>query len=166
MFLESPESWAWEKKSKTHREKFVKLHEYGRNHPQKIKEVSDVRFCCSNEFLVGMGSDATRVYVGLSKDGYERAVKRFPNDDDRSTSLADQEKKILNEQNAVKSNHVVKYRFLDKSGDDWLYLIMDLYEESLEEFVKRRNLDDSSKIVQDIIQQVLKGVVDIHRDPR
>ncbi len=166
MLLESPESWAWEKKSKIHREKFVKLHEYGRNHPQKIKEVNDVRFCCSNEFLIGRGSDATRVYVGLSKDGYERAVKRFLNDDDRSTSLAEQEKKILNEQNAVKSNHVVKYRFLDKSGNDWLYLIMDLYEESLEEFVKRSNLDDSSKIVRDIIQQVLKGIADIHRDPR
>ena len=166
MFLESPESWAWEEKSEIHREKFVKLHEYGRNHTQKIKEVNDVRFCCSNEFLIGMGSGVTRVYVGLSKDGYERAVKRFPNDDDRSTSLAEQEKKILNEQNAVKSNHVVKYRFLDKSHDEWLYLIMDLYEESLEQFVERSNLDDSSKIVIDIIQQVLKGIADIHRDPR
>lgn len=143
------------------------MFDLGRDHPQKIKEVNDVRFCCLKEFLIGKGSDATRVYVGLSKDGGERAVKRMPKDDDLFANLAEQEKKILNQPNAIKSNHVVKYRFLDKlSNDEWLFLITDLCEETLEDYVKSIILGDWSKIAQKIIKQVLTGVADIHRDPK
>ena len=164
-FVERPESWLWEKKSIIHRGKFVKLHEYAREHPQKIKVVNDVRVCFSNEFLIGRGSDATRVYVGLSKDGYERAVKRLPRDD--CASIAKQEKMILNEPNIIESNYVVKYRFLDeKSDEDWLFLIMDLCEENLKEFVERSCSDGWSKIARDIIQQILKGLADLHRNPK
>ena len=139
------------------------MFDLGRDHPQKIKEVHDVRFCCSKEFLIGTGSNATSVYVGLCKDGCERAVKCLLKD--RCTNLAEQEKKILNEPNAMKSNHVVRYRFLDKSDDSWLFLITDLCEETLEDYVKSSSLDDWSKIAQKIIKQVLTGVADIHRDP-
>ena len=166
-FVESPESWAWEEKSIIHRDKFLKLHEYGRDRPQQIQEVNDVRFCCSKVFCIGMGSDGTRVYVGLSKDGYERAVKRLPKDSDYSINLAKQEKKILNEPNALKSSHVIKYRFLDDKGDEeWLFLIMDLCEENLKEFIERSSSDGWSKIARKIIQQILKGLADIHRNPK
>ncbi len=154
----------WEKKSIIHREKLNKLHEYGRDHPKKIKEINDVRVCFSNEFLIGRGSDATRVYVGLSKDGYERAVKRLPRDD-LCASLAEQEKKMLNEPNTIESNHVVKYRFLDDKFDDhWLYLITDLCEETLKEFVERSTdrSEVASDVARDIVQQVLTGLADLH----
>ena len=95
-------TWIWEERSISHPAKFVKLREYGQTHAREIKEINDVRVCFSNEFLVGRGSDATRVYVGLSRDGYERAVKRLPRDD--CACLAEQEKKILNEPNAFQSN--------------------------------------------------------------
>ena len=113
--LEIGKSWTWGVKSIIHREKLIKLREYGRVHPQKIKEINNVRVCFSNEFLIGRVSDATRVYVGLGKDGYERAVKRLPRDD--CACLAKQEKKILNEPNAITSNQVVRYRFLDDESD-------------------------------------------------
>ena len=107
------------------------------------------------------GSDATRVYVGLSKDGYERAVKRLPRDD--CACLAEQEKKILNEPNAIASNHVVRYRFLDdESDDDWIFLIMVLCEETLREYVERSSFEECQKIARDIIQQILKGLADLH----
>ena len=92
------------------------------HHSQEIKEINDVRVCFSEEFRVGRGSDATRVFVGLSRDGCERAVKRLPRDD--CACFAEQEK-ILNEPNAVESKYVVKYRYLDdKSDKDWVFLIM------------------------------------------
>jgi serine/threonine protein kinase len=165
-FLESPESWKWKTNSIIHREKFIKLLEYGQERPEEIKDVSGVRVCCSKEFLVGRGSNATRVYIGLGKDGYERAVKRLPRDD--CDCLAEQEKNVLNELNTTESNYVVKYRgfFDDKSDKDWLYLIMDLCEETLKEFVERSSLDDLATDAQTIIQQVLTGLADLHRGPK
>ena len=142
------------------------MHEYGRTRPQEIKEIYDVvRVCFSTEFLLGKGSDATRVFVGLSRDGYERAVKRLPRDD--CASLAEQEKKILNEPNAVQSKYVVKYQYLDDTSDkDWVFLIMDLCEETLKQYVERNversNWEDWTKIARNIIQQVLKGFRDLH----
>ena len=149
-------------------------------HPQEIKVINNVRVCFSKEFLIGKGSDATRVYVGLGKDGYERAVKRLPRDD--CAGLAEQEKKILNEPNAIASNHVVRYRFLDDESDhDWVFLIMDLCEENLNEYVERISCEceetlneyverisceEWQKIARDIIQHVLKGLADLHGKPK
>ena len=158
-------TWIWEERSISHRAKFVKLREYGQTHAREIKEINDVRVCFSNEFLVGRGSDATRVYVGLSRDGYERAVKRLPRDD--CACLAKQEKKILNELNAIQSNYVVRYRYLDDRSDkDWVFLIMDLCEETLNQYVERSSLEGWTEIARDIIQQVLKGLADLHRGPK
>ena len=163
--LEISKSWKWEENSIIHREKFVNLREYGQVYPQKIKEINNVRVCFSNEFLIGKGSEAVRVYVGLGKDGYERAVKRLPRDD--CAGLAEQEKRILNESNAIESNNVVRYRYLDdKSDDEWVFLIMDLYEETLKEYVERSSCEEWSKIAKDIIQQVLKGLADLHSEPK
>jgi serine/threonine protein kinase len=165
-FAESPESWKWEENSIIHREKFIKLHKYGQDHPEEIKNINGVRVCCSKEFLIGRGSDATRVFIGLGTDGYERAVKRLPRDD--CDCLAEQEKKVLYQLNTTESKYVVKYRgFLDeKSDNDWLFLIMDLCEETLKEFVERSSLDDLKTNAQTIIQQVLTGLADLHRDPK
>ena len=163
--VESSESWKWEKNSIIHREKFIKLLEKGRDHPQDIKEVNDVRVCCSKEFLIGRGSHATKVYVGLSTDGYERAVKRLPRDD--CADLAEKEREVLNAVNTTQSNYVINYRFLDEKSDkEWLFLITDLCEETLKEFVERSSLDGWSTIARDIIQQILKGLADLHRNPK
>ena len=163
-YLESTERWKWEENSVVHREKLIRLQEYGRSHPEEIKEVNGVRFCCLKEFLIGKGSDGTRVYVGLGKDGYERAVKRLPRD--FGACLAEQEKKVLNEVNTTQSNNVVHYWFLDDESDkDWLYLTLDLCEETLKEFVDRSRLNDLTTNAPYIIQQVLKGLADLHREP-
>ena len=154
----------WIKNSIIHRDKFKKLLEYGQDQSKRIQEINNVRVCFSEEFLVGWGSDGTRVYVGLGRDGYERAVKRIPRD---ILFSAEQEKKILNERNALESNHVVKYRHLDDYSDhDWVYLIMDLYEETLKQYVKRSGSDDCSQVTQDIIWQILKGLADLHCQPK
>ena len=155
----------WEESSKVHREKFIKLIQYGKDYPEEIKEVNGVRVCCSKEFLIGKGNDGTRVYVGLGKDGYERAVKRLPRD--TCTGVAEQEKRVLNELNATKSNYVVNYRFLDEQNDkDYLFLILDLCEETLANFVTGNCSEVLVTIAPDIIRQVLKGLADLHRLPK
>ena len=154
----------WIKNSIIHRDKFEKLLEYGQDQSKRIQEINNVRVCFSEEFLVGWGSDGTRVYVGLGRDGYERAVKRIPRD---ILCSAEQEKKILNERNALESNHVVKYRHLDNySNHDFVYLIMDLYEETLKQYVKRSSSDDWSQVTRDIIWQILRGLADLHCQPK
>ena len=154
----------WIKKSVIHRNKFEKLIEYGHDPTKRIQEINNVRVCFSKEFRVGTGSDGTRVYVGLGRDGYERAVKRIPRD---ILCSAEQEKKTLNERNALKSNHVIKYRYLDiESDNDWVYLIMDLFEENLKQYVKRSSSDDWAQVTRDIIRQILRGLTDLHCQPK
>ena len=163
-FLESHDNWKWDERSIAHREKLIKLIEYGKIHPEEIKEVNGVRVCCSKEFLINEGSGGTGVYVGLGIDGVERAVKRLHRDS--SSDLAEQEKKALNEPKTTKSIYVVKYWFLDEQSDkNYLFLILDLCEETLADFVGGSSLEDLTKIAADIIRQVLKGLADLHRDP-
>ena len=160
-FLESPESWEWIKTSKVHREKFQNLLKYGRDHPEKIKEVNGVRVRCSQDFCIGNGADGTRVYVGLGKDGCEKAVKRLHRD--QCTGLAEQEKEILIK---VKSSNVVKYWFLsdEEYDEEFLFLILDLCEETLEDFVSQQNsTNDLAKIAPIIIRQILEGIHDLHQ---
>ena len=141
------------------------MREYGRDHPQRIEEINDVRVCFEKEFLVDRISDATRVYVGLSKDGHERAVKCVPRED--WACLTEQEKKILNEPNAIKSKFVVRYRYLDdQSNKEWIFLITDLCEETLKEYVERSSCEELSKIAPHIIRQVLKGLEVLHGRPK
>jgi serine/threonine protein kinase len=160
-FVESPELWKWEKSSLVHREMFIKLLQYAKLYPKYIKEINEVRFCCSKEFLIGMGRDGIRVYVGLRKDGHEMAVKRLPKD--VCTDLAQQEKKVSEELTEARSNYVVNSLSLDSDSDkEFLFLIMDLCEETLENFVHRSSLDELVTTAPDIIRHILKGLADLH----
>ena len=142
----------------------MKLLEYGQKHSDEVKEINGVRVCCSKEFVIGTGNDGTRVYVGIGKDGYEKAVKRVPKD--TCAVFAEQETKVLNEPNTTQSNHVINYWFLDdKSDKGYLYLILDLCEGTLKEFVQRSELNDLTTAAQDIIRQVLKGLAALHTNP-
>ena len=88
-------------------------------------------------------------------------MKRLPRDD--CACLAEQEKKILNEPNAVQSKYVVRYRYFDdKSDKDWVFLIMDLCEETLNQYVERSSWEGWTKIARIIIAEVLKGLADLH----
>ena len=154
----------WIKNSIIHRHTFEKLLECGQDQSKRIQEINNVRVCFSEEFVVGWGRDGTKVYAGLSRDGYERAVKRMQRG---MLCSAEQEKKILNERNAIESNHVVKYRYLDDySNDDFVYLIMDLYEENLKQYVERSSSDDWAQVTRDIIRQILRGLADLHCQPK
>ncbi|XP_046844642.1 uncharacterized protein LOC124438520 [Xenia sp. Carnegie-2017] len=156
--------WKCYDKSIMHQQKFRMMEEYGQENPRKVKLVNGVKFICSEEFLLGKGSDGTRVYLGLGKDGYGKAVKRLLRDN--CAKLAKREKDILNEFNAKRSNYIVNYWYLEEEpGTDYLYLILDLCEESLESFVQSSTLQDLQKELPTILTHILKGLADLHSDP-
>ena len=126
-----------------------------------MKEINGVRVCCLPQFLIGEGSRGTLLYVGLANDGYERAVKRLQKTDS-SASLAEQEQRILNQPNAIRSNHVVKYWSSDDKGKEYAFVILSLCEETLANYVKNTNLDDLVKNAPKIISHILKGLADLH----
>ncbi len=156
-----PQSWEWKESSMVHRQTFIDMHKYGEKHPGEIKEINGVRVCFQEEFCIGMGSDGTRVYIGLGTDGVERAVKRMRRD--ACAYSAEQEKQLLNKYNATESNHVVNYWFLDEESDkEYVFLILELCEETLENFVHKHR-DFSLADAQNIIRQILTGLADLHR---
>ncbi|XP_046846008.1 uncharacterized protein LOC124439800 [Xenia sp. Carnegie-2017] len=158
--------WKYNDKSTKHKELFLKLIEYGKDPNVEVKHVDDVRVVFSEQFLLGRGSDGTRVYLGLGKDGYGKAVKQILRD---NTYLAQKEEEIFNEINAKKSDYVVNYYCSRQdTGTDYVHLILDLCEESLEYFVlsESNSLDYLQKCLPDIFKQILNGLVDLHSDPR
>ena len=163
--VESASSWAWEPNSKVHKKKFQSFLEYARDHPQKVKEINGVRFCCHSKFCIGHGSDGTRVFIGLGRDGYEKAVKRLYKD--QCELLAKHEKQILNQTNTADSQHTVKYCWFDEeSENEFSYIILELCEETLEEYVQRSSKEDLLTNAPNIISQILQGLVDLHKKPK
>ncbi|XP_046844562.1 uncharacterized protein LOC124438452 [Xenia sp. Carnegie-2017] len=156
--------WKCFDKSIIHQEKFKEMEEYGRKHPEKVTLLSGLRVIFMKEFLLGKGSDGTRVYLALGNNGYGKAVKRIPKDSGKD--FANREKEIFNELNAKRSNYVVNFCHLEENLDEeYLYMILDLCEESLEKYVKSSSLQDLQKVVPTILMQILKGLVDLHSGP-
>ena len=142
--------------SKKHREKFLELLRF-----PEVERINGVRVCFKEEFCIGKGADGTCVYIGLAEDGREKAVKRIL----KSTSkeLGENEKEILNTSNAVNSKHVVNYWFYDeKSNDNFTYLILDLHEETLQDYVDRESQEILTANAPVIMQQILLGLNDLH----
>ncbi|XP_046843894.1 serine/threonine-protein kinase/endoribonuclease IRE2-like isoform X3 [Xenia sp. Carnegie-2017] len=161
------QEWKHIDASTKHKEMLLKLIECVHHPDNKVENLNNVRVIFSDEFLIGKGNDGTRVYVGLGMDGCEKAVKRIRQDS--CIKIAENEKKILNEGNAKYSQYVVNYSFYDENlGTEYVYLILDLCEESLKEYVESNSnsLDYLQKLLPDILKQILKGLADLHRGPR
>ncbi|XP_046844306.1 uncharacterized protein LOC124438294 [Xenia sp. Carnegie-2017] len=155
------QEWKYIGESTKHKELLLKLTEYGQDLNNEVKHLNDIRVVFSEEFLLGKGSDGTRVYLGLGKDGYGKAVKRINRDN--CIRLAQQKKKI----EAKRSNCVVNYSYLEDITSEYVYLILDLCEESLEDFVQSESnsLAYLQKSLPKILRQILKGLAHLHSDP-
>ena len=155
-----------------HKTKFKKLFNvWGRiksgNHGDiSITEVHGNCVCFQDEFLLGRGSYGTEVYICLGFDGIERAIKRLPKH--LCKKFLKNERDILTSPNAVDSPHIVNYWFYDEtSNPDFGYLILDLYEQNLEEYIKGEGKTISESVVRKMIRQILKGLKALHsREPR
>ena len=113
--------------------------------------------------MISKGSYGTCVYIDLSEDGYERAVKRMVKG--TCGNLGRHEKRILKDLALVNSKHIVRYWFYDESDENYAYLILDLCEETLQEYIEKQNLEDLTKEAPSIMRQMLEGLDDLHRGP-
>ena len=131
--------------------------------PKDIDVISTVRVCQDIKFLVGEGGNSNGVYIGLGTDGSEKAVKIFNKVTHRK--FCKNEKDLLMNKKIKTSNHVVKYWNFDKtSSRNFAYLIMDLYEETLEDFiVTNKSPEDAVNFAPKIIEQILTGLKDLHK---
>ena len=131
--------------------------------PKYIKVIGGVRVCKHKKFLIGEGGYSNGVYIGLGKYGNERAVKIF--DKVTHRGVCENEKDLLMTKEIKTSNHVLNYRYFDEeTSEDFAYLIMDLYEETLEDFIcNNKNLNDPANFAPKIIKQILTGLKDIHK---
>ena len=137
---------------------------YGRDPNVNVELLNDVRVIFSDEFCIGEGSDGTRVYLGLSKDGYGKAVKRILQYN--FIDFAKKEMKIFNKIKKKKSNYLVNYSYFKKDTEtEWVYLILDLCEESLEDFVHSSTLENLQNSLPKILRHILTGLADLHREP-
>ena len=158
---------SWKKKSAKHQEKFQQLLEMLEKEPETITRINDNDVCFKEEFVIGRGSCGTEVYICLGSDGIERAIKCLPKS--LCQKLLKNERDILNSQNAVESPRVVNYWFSDHntSSRDFGYLILDLHEQNLEEYVQEKGEEISECYVRKMIRQVLEGLKALHaREPR
>ncbi len=99
----------------------------------------------------------TSVYLGILEDGSEVAVKRMLKD--KCGDAAENERKILRLINTKKSPFIVSYRHFLKDNI-FVYLIVDLCEQTLDEYVhSQNNLQINGRR---IIIEVLTGLKFLH----
>ena len=144
-------------KSIKHRDKLRKLAELETN----ITTIGPVRVCFDQEFCIGNGCGGTAVYVGLHEDGSEVAVKRMLINKKERLNANNNEKKILSSLPVKTSPHIVNYRYF-KYEDPFSYLILDLCEETLENYVKTHDEEHLKRNGPVIIREILSGLCALH----
>ena len=117
-------------------------------------------FCPEQAFSLGVGSDRTAVFLGVMEDGTEVAIKRTLKGDCEAT--AKNERKTLKSLvDKDKSPFVVNYR--DFVEDDiFMYLIVDLCEETLHEHVRSHTIEHLREHGPRMIKEILCGLKFLH----
>ena len=117
-------------------------------------------FVAEKEFKIGEGSCGSCVYVGVMKDGSEVAVKRMLVE--RCDETAENEKEIMSLINA-KNQFIVSYRHFHRD-DTFLYLVVDLCEETLEERVDSLSIEHLQAHGPQMIAEILFGLEFLHNE--
>lgn len=100
--------------------------------------IGQARICFEKDFILSKGCKVTCVYIGLWEDGTEIAVKRMLN---CSVKQSAENEKTFHELPKMKdAKNVLKYRYFGKDKD-FSYLVLDLCDMALKEFVESKSLD-------------------------
>ena len=116
-------------------------------------------FSSEQHFQLGVGSDGTGVFLGIMEDGSEVAVKRTLIDDCEHT--VENERNILSLIERKKSPFVVNYRTFVK-GATFVYLIVDLCEETLCKHVQSHTIKQLREHGPRMIKEILCGLQFLH----
>ncbi|XP_028409493.1 serine/threonine-protein kinase 24-like [Dendronephthya gigantea] len=144
------------KRSINHCEKIQMLKEMNCNQ-LKETETPMQAFVAKNRFKIGAGGFSC-VFVGLMKDGSEVAVKRILVQSEDETVENEKEIMSLIETN---SPFIVKYRHFHRD-DTFLYLIVDLCEETLRELVHACSIRHLKEQGPRMIREILSGLEFLH----
>ena len=116
-------------------------------------------FDAKSELKIGDGSSGSCVYVGLMNDGSEVAVKRVLVQSEDKT--AENEREIVSLINTSNSPYILSYRHFYRD-DTFMYLITDLCEESLSEFIDFRTVEHLQEHGPRMIKEILSGLEFLH----
>ncbi len=143
---------SWKKVSVRHQEKFERLFRAWKATPKSMTVINGNVVCFEEDFLISYG---TEVYVSLGiTDGIERATKRVPQR--QCQKFLQIEKEILTSPNAVGSPRIVNYCFHDdNSNNDFGYLILNLYEQNLAEYIKEQGESITDSRARKMIRQMV-----------
>ncbi|XP_028412460.1 serine/threonine-protein kinase/endoribonuclease IRE1-like [Dendronephthya gigantea] len=116
-------------------------------------------FVAKNQFKIGDGCGGSRVYVGLMRDGSEVAVKRILVQSEDDT--VENEKEIMTLIETSRCPFIVNYRYFHR-GEDFMYLILDLCEETLRELVHASSIEHLQEHGPRMIWEILSGLEFLH----
>ena len=130
--------------------------------PSKATRIGTYRVCFDEKFNISKGTQETKVYVGLSDDGYEVAIKCI--NPQKCGKMGDNEKRVLNCPGVRGEKHIVNYRFYQEVDPSKAHLVLDLHEENLKDYVKNeeRTIEQLKEDGPHIIRQILSGVKTLH----
>ncbi|XP_057192299.1 uncharacterized protein LOC130555814 isoform X2 [Triplophysa rosa] len=153
-----PAERSWYSISQRWKERFQKLSIIDANQTYKIKNLTLV---LSDEFKIAKGSDGTEVFLGLKDDSTEVAVKRM---------LKSNYQDLKNEETFLRLPELDDpsiVRYIDFAEDDnFGYLILQLCEYTLEEYIQDHLPDHSSQrtcVLKELVREVLCSLQVLHR---
>ena len=110
---------------------------------------------------LGKGCNGTSVYVGIMEDGCEVAVKRMVIE--ACEESAQNEIEILSRTDTQKSPFIVSYRHFHRD-DNFIYVILDLCEETLREHVHSQTAEHLKEHGQRMVKEILTGLEFLHSE--
>ncbi len=116
-------------------------------------------FSTLKSLSLGKGCNGTCVYVGIMEDGSEVAVKRMVIQ--ACEESAQNEIEILSRTDTQKSPFIVTYRYFHRD-DNFIYLILDLCEETLGEHVLSQTAEHLREHGPRMVKEILSGLEFLH----
>ena len=116
-------------------------------------------FSTLKSLSLGKGCNGTSVYVGIMEDGNEVAVKRMVIQ--ACEESAQNEIKILSRTDTQNSPFIVSYRYFHQDNN-FIYLILDLCEETLREHVHSQTTEHLRKHGPRMVREILTGLEFLH----
>ena len=127
-----------------------------------VERIGTVRTCTSdNSFMIAQGSHGTCVYLGIDYDDNPVAVKRVLTSTKAHSLSVEKEAEHLCLLKSRRSEYIVNYRHFEL-GNPFSYVILDLYEESLVDFVQRNEKGYLETHGPVIITEILNGLCTLH----